>query len=626
MKLLVQVTVQPAAQQGASTGSAIQLVVSPHDTVGSVKERLSAIEPMPFPEQDLIWGGKVLGDEERLSDCAIEDGSSVELVVRASEDAFVQQLAGLLQARALPTQELGLLYCHRYGLTVGRALQVLGRDEQLHDFLRGHGCFAVEAGLVAHVGKGAAGKRTQDGGALEPIPEGPPARAADRELRLAVRVSVALQGAREAGAAGALEVVVRASETVGGLKERASAAEMIPFPEQKLLLAGGELDDAQVLADCGVKDGSSLDLVVAASEEGFAQQLSELLQARALSVSELSLLYTTRHGAPASRALELLGCASERLPGFLRRQSRFMVEGGCVRLAVGVGTAKDAAGRNQRYLDLHREICSAAFLREVAATIDNVASAISEASFLNIRRIVKGGSVGRGTGIAGAVNAKVVLFLDGLPPTSRELWLPALLSAVAAALQVQLSGSRGIESVKVVGDVVQVCSAGALPVDLLFSPAFGSCREAIEILGADPASAVALAEERVNFIAKQPEAVKITMRLLKWWREQQRWSSARTKPSDELLELVVAYAAWHSAPADQCAAVSAALGLLAGFGSAQLMWPEALAHYSEAEVPAALLRQRPLLLDPVNPFLNVAYAEAFDAAEMITFAQSASFF
>ena len=35
-----------------------------------------------------------------------------------------------------------------------------------------------------------------------------------------------------------------------------------------------------------------------------------------------------------------------------------------------------------------------------------------------------------------------------------------------------------------------------------------------------------------------PGAVKVTIRLMKWWREQQEWECELTRPSDELLELI----------------------------------------------------------------------------------------
>merc|ERR1719146_483432 len=89
-----------------------------------------------------------------------------------------------------------------------------------------------------------------------------------------------------------------------------------------------------------------------------------------------------------------------------------------------------------------------------------------------------------------------------------------------------------------------------MTVDLKFSPAFESYGATVQTLGSLGPNArkpfeASFVKESTQFIAKQPGHVKVTMRLLKWWREQQTWSCSLTRPSDYLIELVAIYSAQH---------------------------------------------------------------------------------
>merc|ERR1719235_1392948 len=122
---------------------------------------------------------------------------------------------------------------------------------------------------------------------------------------------------------------------------------------------------------------------------------------------------------------------------------------------------------------------------------------------------------------------------------------------------------------------------------------------------------------------QQPDQVKVTMRLLKWWRNQQRWSSPLTTPSDEILELIAVYSALQTKPRDQKMAIANAMSLMARFTELRIVWSN---YYSKEDIWSPLLQQRPLLMDPVNPYLNVADPQRFDASELMSLAQSTHFF
>ena len=44
----------------------------------------------------------------------------------------------------------------------------------------------------------------------------------------------------------------------------------------------------------------------------------------------------------------------------------------------------------------------------------------------------------------------------------------------------------------------------------------------------------------------------MTIRLLKWWRDQQAWSCALTRPSDYVIELIAIYAYQQCGKLTQC--------------------------------------------------------------------------
>merc|ERR1711881_304942 len=130
---------------------------------------------------------------------------------------------------------------------------------------------------------------------------------------------------------------------------------------------------------------------------------------------------------------------------------------------------------------------------------------------------------------------------------------PALHKAVVGVLKEFLSASHGVEDVVAEADSVKFNVRGVVSVDMKFVPVFDSLAEVYQALKQNEADArrrlgCALLKERTHFIAKQPGQVKVTMRLLKWWRDQQQGSSAMTTPSDDILELIAVYSALQTKP------------------------------------------------------------------------------
>lgn len=62
-------------------GTAFELLVSPADTVVSIKSRISRLEGIPVSQQHLIWQCQELPDDSSLHDCNITDGATLKLVL-----------------------------------------------------------------------------------------------------------------------------------------------------------------------------------------------------------------------------------------------------------------------------------------------------------------------------------------------------------------------------------------------------------------------------------------------------------------------------------------------------------------------------------------------------------------
>jgi len=186
----------------------------------------------------------------------------------------------------------------------------------------------------------------------------------------------------------------------------------------------------------------------------------------------------------------------------------------------------------------------------------------------------------------------------------------------------------GVEGICTTTDSVHMKVKGLVEVDLRFSPEFESYPETIQAMGEQGPETrrhftASLSKEKVQFVAKQPGQVKVTMRLLKWWRDQQDWSSAMMRPSDEMLEVIAVYSALHARPKDQRSAIASSMSLMARFTELRVVWSN---YYNKGDVWQPLMQHRSLLMDPVNPFVNVADPQTFDPSELMALAGSTRFF
>jgi 2'-5'-oligoadenylate synthetase len=283
---------------------------------------------------------------------------------------------------------------------------------------------------------------------------------------------------------------------------------------------------------------------------------------------------------------------------------------------------------SEEYLELHNTISGRSFNSKIAQILNEVVDLVTEKSFFEISHVVKGGSVGKGTAINGVTDAELVFFCKGLPSAAQSSWLPSLSKAVAGVLMQCSEEVEFLRDISVTSEYISVKVKGLMEVKIRFAAAFDSHTEAVQTLGEQGPQGwkhlpVTLTKEKVQFISKQPGQVKVTMRLLKWWRDQQTWASEYVTPSDELLELLAIYSALQTKPKDQRTSVANVMSLMARFNELRIVWSN---FYSKDEIWSPLLQQRPLLMDPVNPYVNVADPQRFDASQLMSLARNTHFF
>jgi hypothetical protein len=545
----VQVSLKVASKTMAESN--FELTVNAEETVQSVKDRIAAMQLIAFPEQDLVLNEKVLDETKTLSECGVQNAASLDFMIKATEDSLAQQLAELLQARDLSSDELGLLYCYKHGVSINQALKTIGCTEKFPDFIRKQKQLSIEAGRVSLVRNDTKMKPFSAGEEIKKI-----------------------------------------------LEEN-----------------GGRMEITNLCSKFTQKFNVSIQSTVSMKPAEFLEK-------------EKNLFALTGRGQVALKSALVEQQKPVQEPQLVAPRQPRQEPKPQAPVNIEAPAPVPESSDSQEYLDLHNTISGRSFNSKVAQTLNDIVDVVTEKSFLNVAEVVKGGSVGKGTAITGTTDAEIVFFLKGLPPCQHSKWLPALLQAVAGVLNEHLSDDNSVEGIETTNDSVHMKVKGCVELDLRFSPEFEGYKEVIQAMTQQRPDLrkhynVALVKDKVQFISKQPGQVKVTMRLLKWWRDQQQWSSALTTPSDDILELLAVYAALQSKPRDQRAAVANAISLMARFNELRIVWSN---FYDKEDIWSPLLQQRPLLMDPVNPFVNVANPQCFDASELMANAKTTHFF
>jgi 2'-5'-oligoadenylate synthetase/2'-5'-oligoadenylate synthase-like protein len=568
MSMNIQVSVK-TMEKGAATAK-VEMTVTPAETVRSVKEKVAAAQLIAFPEHKLVCGGEKLDEKKTLGDCGVTEASAVEFVLEATEDSVVTQLKELLKSRDLTCDELGLLYCYKHGVSTNQALKTIGIEMKLADFIKDRKEFVLEGGKISMV---------RDDTSLKPL------SVADQLEQIL----------KENGPT--MEVTALCSKFIQ--KFHVSVANVVQMRPLDFIMK--EKTKFALV-------GNNMVTLKEFEKQEKAKQEKAKVEGSALRMARSRSPQTSR--APPPAPWKQQEAPKRRSPSPPRRPATQQIE-----------------QNEDLYQELHTKISSRSFNSRVAQALSSIKEIVEQHCFLNVVDVVKGGSVGKGTAITDCEDAELVFFVKGLPTEGHQKWMAPLLRSVKATLSLNFPSDL-LASMDCTDDSVRMDVKGGLVVNVRFSPAFENYVETVQALGmlgpyARKPFEPSFVKERTQFVAKQPGHVKVTMRLMKWWRDQQAWSCPLTTPSDYVLELIVIYAAQQCGKVAQAQMIANCMSLLARFDQLRVVWSN---YYDPSDVWSPLMLQKPLLMDPVNPFTNVADPQDFDARELMSFASSTHFF
>mmetsp|Transcript_9073 Transcript_9073/g.24301 ORF Transcript_9073/g.24301 Transcript_9073/m.24301 type:complete len:765 (-) Transcript_9073:53-2347(-) len=287
---------------------------------------------------------------------------------------------------------------------------------------------------------------------------------------------------------------------------------------------------------------------------------------------------------------------------------------------------------DQVFADIHARLQEETTFPGVVQQLLAVCRQMEQTSFLALEEVVLGGAAGKGLLSEGPA-AEIVLLVRQLPFRNFAQWLPHILDTLSPVLETQLAGERA-DKFKVEKDHLHFHMKGTeagkdLTVRVYLSPLFKSRDHLLECIKTSPPAErfyfyPAMVKERSDLIGRQPPRVKVLIRLMTWWASRQSWSCALAAPSDWLIELVVIHlcrqlerAGGDREEFDLADSVTRVLEVFAKFETLKVLWADTgLAMYTPEDVWRPLLSHEPLFLDPLNPYCNLADANAFDAREL----------
>ncbi|CAE7749360.1 unnamed protein product [Symbiodinium sp. KB8] len=267
--------------------------------------------------------------------------------------------------------------------------------------------------------------------------------------------------------------------------------------------------------------------------------------------------------------------------------------------------------------------------KDVKAMLEVLRHQLEKVSFLAVDCAVVGGPVGQG--LHCRHGAEIVLFVRQLPFKNFSQWLPHLVETLTPVLQFQLGqlAAPTIDCVKAGRDRVHfdlLAEGLSIPIEVLLSPIFKSRAHLMECIRDSPPDErlyfyAAFVRERNELMAGQSTDVKAIMNLMLWWVSVQPWSIASVRPTKWLVQLLTLRSC-RKVQSDRSRLVAAVLRSFADLASLKELWEDAdtsLCLYVSQDVWKPLLGQRPLVMDPVNPFCNLL--DGFDGSELIKYAQ-----
>jgi hypothetical protein len=285
---------------------------------------------------------------------------------------------------------------------------------------------------------------------------------------------------------------------------------------------------------------------------------------------------------------------------------------------------------NEILSEVHGRIAHWDVYNSAVKEVKKLCEVLEANSFLAVQEVAMGGPVGKGIVTKDTLSATVALFVKQLPLSDHQKWLPHIMETLHAVLDITLKGKA--QSMKVESGVLVLKMNGGLKVTVSLSPIYKNNDALLEcIRNTAPASRGmfqwSFVREHVDFVGSQSQETKVIVRLISWWASQQPWSAKFTTPDEYVLELATIHAAEQlkSQKPGYLEMVNHVLEIFANFDTIKVLWADAgLASYTLKDIWKPLLSHEPLLMDPVNPYMNLVDPNLFDCRELVKFASAAN--
>jgi len=219
--------------------------------------------------------------------------------------------------------------------------------------------------------------------------------------------------------------------------------------------------------------------------------------------------------------------------------------------------------------------------------IDRIVRFCHQIPFLNVDRVVKAGSSGKGTTVRGISDIDLVVFINtDLPMITPEEWLKPLLESLEKHVKNNLEGCKNF---KIFPHSLKF-TCEELDVDLLPAPKEYSNPEKIPVLW----FSVIVTQVAVDFVQKRADPkCKDLIRVLKHWRNL-TWRETRSgRPSSYLIELVMI--SCYDEGLMKVELLVKCMQLFSNFSTLSITWDNKQHSFQE-----------PIVLDPSNTRNNLA--------------------
>merc|ERR1719298_338064 len=309
------------------------------------------------------------------------------------EDSVVTQLKELLKSRDLTSDELGLLYCYKYGVSTNQALKTIGIEMKLAEFIKIRKEFVLEGGKISMV---------RDDTSLKPL------SVADQLEQIL----------NENGPT--MEVTALCSKFIQKFHVSvANVVQMRPLDfimreKTKFALVGNNMVTLKEFEKQEKVEGTALRMARSRSPQASRP---------------------TPTPAPWSKQ----EAPKRRSPSPPRARP----------------ATQQIEQNEDLYQELHTKISSRSFNSRVAQALTSIKEIVEQHCFLNVVDVVKGGSVGKGTAITDCEDAELVFFVKGLPTEGHQKWMAPLLRSVKATLSLNLPSDL-LTSVQCTDDSVRM--------------------------------------------------------------------------------------------------------------------------------------------------------------------------